>query len=139
MINSFSDIPAEPAETLKSHYFDKWQGKIDGSDVGDAETFVKSSFIYMQRMFFQARYDKMSTEERLMFHYFATNLLDEAAGYKGMVFGSNENLIADGADHDLYADRLFNRLWELYVNEPSNGLQKKATKTVVSRVLDLFR
>lgn len=139
MINSFDELPEEAAQTLKYYYFDKWKSRIEGNDADEAEAITRPLYVYLQRMFFQARYDKMSDSERLMFHYFAETLLEKDAGYKGLIYGGNENLINDDADHDLYADRMFDRLWKLYIEDAGNGLVKKKPSTVISRVLDLFR
>lgn len=136
MFNHFSEIPQEHADTLKTYYFDKWKGQIDAPEADQAGDFVRPGFIYLQRMFWQARYDKMSTAEKDMFDLFSCEILEPEAGYKGIKY--RENLIGD-VDHDLYAARMFDRLWKLYAEDETNGLLPKKKPTVVSRVLDLFR
>jgi hypothetical protein len=120
MILHFSEIPDEHARTLKASYFDTWKGKISVEEPSAAALEVRLPFIYFQRMFWRGRYDLISDAEKTMFDFISRQVLEDEAGYNGM--HGKEVLLGD-VDHDLYAARIFGRLWKLYVDDPENGLK----------------
>jgi hypothetical protein len=48
-----------------------------------------------------------------------------------------EVLLGD-VDHDLYAARIFGRLWKLYVDDPENGLSSSIKTDLKPTDLHLF-
>lgn len=135
MILHFSEIPEEHARTLKTSYFDTWKGKISSAEPSVAALEVRLPFIYFQRMFWRGRYDLFSDAEKALFDFISRQVLENEAGYYGM---HEKGVLLGDVDHDLYAARIFDRLWKLYVDDASNGLSSSMKTDLKSTDLHLF-
>ena len=132
---SIAEIPAKHLATLKACYFDTWKGRIEAPEAELAAEIIRADFIYMLRMFWQARFDMMSAAEKRMFDFFSRELLEPEAGYRGT--RRRKSLIGD-VDPDLYASRMFLRLWKIYLTDASCGLMHRRRPPANPQMLDLF-
>lgn len=99
MIKSFSEIP-EPVRFCLEKYF---------SDAEKNQS--RETFVYMLRMFWQARYDKMNSASKNSFDWISQNILPADVDYKGIQI--NTNLISLDVDHTQLAFDIFESLYAL--------------------------
>lgn len=122
MFNTFSEIPTEQRNFILS-YFNAWQGKVSQVDTYYAKAFVRESFVYMLRMLWQARYDKMSSETKENFDWISKNFLPDSVPYAGAT-KVRELLIPSDFNHDKLAEDVFSDLWALYQFSEFSGLEE---------------
>jgi hypothetical protein len=85
--------------------------------------------VYMLRMFWQARYDKMNSASKNSFDWISQNILPADIAYKGIQI--NTNLISLDVDHTQLAFDIFEILYALknpvIVPEKQSFLKKLRT------------
>lgn len=136
MIQQFSDIPEVERAFLIQRYLGQWRGKVAPEEHEAAEAHVRKEFIYLLRMFWQARFDKMDSESIEVFDYLSKNMLPADAKYKGPVRG--ENLVDTSRFYQL-SDDLFKNLWSCYKQDPESGLVSEEKKSIMERLTSVFR
>lgn len=122
MFKTFSEIPTEQRDFILS-YFNAWQGKVSQADSVYAKKFVRESFVYMLRMFWQARYSKMASDNKKHFDWISKKFLPNGVTYLGPV-NTGELLIPSDFNHDQLAEDVFSDLWALYQFSEYSGFEE---------------
>ena len=122
MFKTFSEIPSEKRNFILS-YFNTWQGKVSQDSPIAAKQHVRESFVYMLRMLWQARYDKMSVETKENFDWISQNFLPDGIPYKGTT-AFQELLIPNDYNHNQLAEDIFSDLWVLYQFSEYSGFEE---------------
>lgn len=130
MPSTFSSIPIEQRNFILS-YFNNWQGKVPQDSPIGAKQYVRESFVYMLRMLWQARYDKMSVETKDNFDWISRNFLPDGVPYKGTT-AFQELLIPSDYDHNQLAEDVFSDLWVLYQFSEYSGLEEPDADFIAS-------
>jgi hypothetical protein len=103
-----------------------------------AKALVKESVVYSLRMFWQARYDKLSAEKVLAFDTLCKEILDPALGYKKPL----RSVAMADQDHYALADSVFESIWGLYMADDQILIKKpifeSADSGFFSRLKSLF-
>lgn len=117
MINSLKDIP-DNVQVFLDRYFS-----------GKTKAAMQESFVYMIRMFWQSRFDKMNAVHKECFDWISHHCLPQHVVYSGVQFQTN--LISSDFDHTKLANEVFNLLYDLKF-----PVKKKKTfiETIVSFV-----
>lgn len=114
MIESFSEIP----ESVRV-FLDKYLSEKD-------KIKSKEMFVYMLRMFWQSRYDKMNSSSKENFDWLSQHFLPENVVYSGVQL--HTNLISSDLDHTKLASDVFEHLYALkypvFVVEKQSFLNK---------------
>lgn len=136
MLSSLDEIPDYERSILTERYFDRWLEKVQPDDSEGAKAYVQETFVYMIRMFWQGRLDKMDTDSRALFDWVSLNALPEDAGYKGTGHGFR---LADGANGDRLAREVFDEFWSLYETSPASGLKRQEQQSLFDRMRGFLR
>lgn len=78
----------------------------------------RDSFVYILRMFWQARFDKMNSLYKENLDWISSNFLPENVEYTGIKFG--ENLVSSDFDHYELATSIFDKINSLYLGKTEN-------------------
>lgn len=119
MIQSFEEVPANVQVFLERYFSEKTKSSM------------QESFVYMLRMFWQSRYDKMNADHKECFDWISKHCLPPHIVYGGMQFQTN--LISSDFDHTKLATDVFTLLYDLrfpVVVQPK--------KTLIKSVLSFF-
>lgn len=119
MIQSFEEIPANVQVFLERYFSEK------------TKSAMQEGFVYMLRMFWQSRYDKMNTDHKDCFDWISNHCLPQHVVYGGMQYQTN--LISSDFDHTKLATDVFTLLYNLrfpVVVQPK--------KTLIESVLSFF-
>ncbi len=103
-----------------------------------AKALVKEPLVYLLRMFWQSRYDKLSTEQVLAFDTLCLEILDPSLGYKKPL----RSVAMPEQDHYALADSVFEAIWALYVADDQLTIKKPALAPkevgLLSRLKSIF-
>jgi hypothetical protein len=135
MILALNDIPERERIILMERYLNRWQGTIPATDFDKAKDYAQEGFVYMLRMFWQARYDKMDGDSKALFDWLSSNMLSEDVEYKGT---KRAQLIINHDDHHRLAREVFENLWKHYAASPESGLILAERQTLTGRIFGLF-
>lgn len=135
MFKTFSEIPTEQRDFILS-YFNAWQGKVSQADSVYAKKFVRESFVYMLRMLWQARYDKMSSETKNNLDWISKNFLPDSVPYTGAT-KVRELLIPSDFNHNQLAEDVFSDLWALYQFSEYSGLEEPDADFIANILLKI--
>lgn len=103
MYKSFDEIPENRKEFILPY--------LTKPDLNQA----RDSFVYILRMFWQARFDKMSPLYQENLDWVSFNFLPENVEYTGIKFG--ENLVSSDFDHYELATSIFDNINSLYLGK----------------------
>jgi len=99
MIKSFDEIPPNVQIFLDRYFSEKTKAGM------------QESFVYMLRMFWQSRYDKMNADHKVCFDWISQHCLPQHVVYGGLQFQTN--LISSDFDHTQLATDVFKLLYDL--------------------------
>lgn len=119
MIHSFDEIPANVQVFLNRYFSEKTKSSM------------QESFVYMLRMFWQSRYDKMNADHKECFDWISNHCLPQHVVYGGLQFQTN--LISSDFDHTQLATDVFKLLYDLKF-----PVVVKPHKTFIEAVLGFF-
>jgi hypothetical protein len=119
MIQSFDEIPANVQVFLERYFSEK------------TKSAMQESFVYMLRMFWQSRYDKMNADHKECFDWISLHCLPQHVVYGGLQFQTN--LISSDFDHTQLATDVFKLLYDLKF-----PVVVKPKKTFIELVLGFF-
>jgi len=119
MIKSFDEIPANVQVFLDRYFSQKTKSEM------------QEGFVYMLRMFWQSRYDKMNAEHKECFDWISLHCLPQHVVYGGLQFQTN--LISSDFDHTQLATDVFKLLYELKF-----PVVVKPKKTFIGMIRSLF-
>lgn len=123
MIKNFNDIPEENKDFLSPYVENK---NLEKS---------REDFVYLLKMFWQARFNKMSPLYRENFDWVCNNFLPENVEYNGIKFG--ENLISSDIDHTFLAHSVLDEIQKLYKNKSINKINKKIS--LFEKIINSFK
>lgn len=134
MITTFEGIPENERRVLVGNYLGRWRGKVPSTEADQAREYVREGFVYMQRMFWQARFDKMDSDSRDMFDWLSKSLLSEDVSYTGI---KHSQLLIDHGNHSQLANEIFDKLWKYYAATPDSGLMIEK-QTLLRQIFGFF-
>jgi hypothetical protein len=119
MIKSFDKVPANVQVFLDRYFSEKTKAAM------------QESFVYMLRMFWQSRYDKMNADHKVCFDWISQHCLPQHVVYGGLQFQTN--LISSDFDHTQLATDVFKLLYDLKFS-----VVVKPKKTIIGMIGSLF-
>jgi hypothetical protein len=103
-----------------------------------AKKLVKEPLMYLLRMFWQARYDKLSAEQVLPFDTLCQEIMDPSMGYKKPL----RSVAMPGQDHYALADSVFEAILALYLADNQITIKKPVLEGkevgIFSRLKSIF-
>jgi hypothetical protein len=136
MADLFDDMPEHERSTLIERYLTRWRDKVSPAQPEKAKLHVQEDFVYMLRMFWQARFDKMDTASRDVFDWVSKNFLPETVRYKGV---KNSQLLIEHPNHGQLAHQVFDEIWAQYEASPHSGFVLEEKQSFTSRLMGLFQ
>lgn len=136
-ISTLNEIP----ESYKELFFQLFETSLKHNKTPiQAKSETKESFCYLMRMFWQSRYDKMSTEHVKFFDWISVNMLPKNLEYKGVL---RQTILINSSteefplpSHYEIAETVFETLWIAYENTEGNSYKTK--KTFFSKIKKFF-